>query len=103
MTEAASSALPESQSCWARRIATCDESIAPDPIAGVVHTKDGDVRRGKYQWFLTLDGRAYFAKGYRGQYVFVVPQKKMVFVRFGEGYGDVDWPALFLRIADAQT
>ena len=77
-----------------------DDSLALDPVAGIVHTHDGDVRRGKYQWFLTLDRRAYFAKGYHGQYVFVVPEKHMVFVRFGEGYGDVDWPALFLRIAD---
>ncbi|MEO7091782.1 MAG: serine hydrolase [Polyangiales bacterium] len=78
-----------------------DDSLSPDPVAGVVHTTDGDVRRGKYQWFLTLDGRAYFAKGYRGQYVFVVPDRHMVFVRFGVGYGDVDWPALFLRQAGA--
>jgi CubicO group peptidase (beta-lactamase class C family) len=77
-----------------------DASLAPDPVAGKVRTKDGWVRRGKYQWFLTLDGRAYFAKGLRGQYVFVVPERRMVFVRFGEGYGDVDWCALFLRIAD---
>jgi hypothetical protein len=59
------------------------------------------VRRGKYQWFWTLDGRSYFAKGYRGQYVFVIPDKKMVFVRFGDEYGDVDWPSLFVQIADS--
>jgi CubicO group peptidase (beta-lactamase class C family) len=77
------------------------ESLTPDPIAGVVRTTDGSVRRGKYQWFLTLDGRSYFAKGYRGQYVFVIPDKRAVFVRFGDEYGDVDWPALFVRIADS--
>jgi CubicO group peptidase (beta-lactamase class C family) len=78
-----------------------DDSLTPDPVAGIVHTSDGYVRRGKYQWFLTLDGRAFFAKGYHGQYVFVVPDRRAVFVRFGEGYGNVDWPALFERIADA--
>jgi hypothetical protein len=78
------------------------ESLSPDPVAGVVEITDGAMRRGKYQWFLTMDGRAFFAKGYRGQYVFVIPSRKAVFVRFGEGYGDVDWPALFLRLADAQ-
>jgi CubicO group peptidase (beta-lactamase class C family) len=77
-----------------------DASLRPDPVAGKVHTTDGWVRRGQYEWFLTLDGRAYFAKGYHGQYVFVVPEKNMVFVRFGEGYGNVDWSALFLRLAD---
>jgi CubicO group peptidase (beta-lactamase class C family) len=77
------------------------ESLQPDPVAGTVHTTDGWVRRGRYEWFLTLDGRAFFAKGYHGQYVFVVPDRRMVFVRFGEGYGDVDWCALFLRLADS--
>ena len=78
-----------------------DRSLSPDPVAGWLHTADGWVRRGKYQWFLTSDGRAYFAKGYRGQYVFVEPDKHAVFVRFGEGYGDVDWTSLFRRFADA--
>ena len=78
-----------------------DRALSPDPIAGLVHTTDGWVRRGQYQWFLTRDGRGYFAKGYHGQYVFVVPERHWVFVRFGEGYGDIDWPALFLRLADS--
>ncbi len=77
------------------------DSLTPDPVAGIVQTTDGNVRRGKYQWFLTLDGRAYFAKGYRGQYVFVVPDRRMVFVRFGDDYGDIDWTGLFVRLADS--
>ena len=77
-----------------------EQALTPDPIAGWVHTTDGWVRRGMYQWFLTRDGRGYFAKGYNGQYVFVVPARHAVFVRFGEGYAGVDWPALFLRLAD---
>jgi CubicO group peptidase (beta-lactamase class C family) len=40
---------------WAR------DSLAEDEIAGVLHTTDGAVRRGRYQWFWTLDRRAYFA------------------------------------------
>jgi CubicO group peptidase (beta-lactamase class C family) len=80
-----------------------ERALSPDPIAGRVHTTDGWVARGHYQWFLTRDGRAYFAKGYKGQYVFVVPDRHAVFVRFGEGYGDVDWTSLFLRLADAMA
>ena len=77
------------------------ESLAVDPVAGIVQTTDGNVKRGKYQWFWSLDEKSYyFAKGYRGQYVFVIPEKHMVFVRFGDDYGDVDWPALFVQIAD---
>lgn len=78
-----------------------DESLTDDEVAGVVHTKDGAVRRGRYQWFLTLDRRAYFAKGYHGQYVYVDRDKDLVVVRFGEGYGDVDWPALFTEMAES--
>jgi CubicO group peptidase (beta-lactamase class C family) len=74
-------------------------ALSPDPVPGIVHTTDGSVRRGRYQWFLTRDGRAYFGKGYKGQYLFVVPESRTVIVRFGEGYGDIDWTSLFLRIA----
>jgi CubicO group peptidase (beta-lactamase class C family) len=78
-----------------------ERALSLDPVAGLVHTTDGWVRRARYQWFWTRDGRAYFAKGYHGQYVFVVPERRAVFVRFGEGYGNVDWSALFLRLADS--
>jgi CubicO group peptidase (beta-lactamase class C family) len=76
-----------------------DHALSPDPVAGLVHTTDGWVRRGMYQWFLMKDGRGYFAKGYRGQYLFVAPEEHVVVVRFGEGYGNVDWTALFQRLA----
>jgi CubicO group peptidase (beta-lactamase class C family) len=75
------------------------DSLAEDPIAGVVHTTDGAVRRGRYQWFWTLDGSCYFAKGYNGQYIFVDRDRDVVIVRFGEGYGEVDWTALFATMA----
>jgi CubicO group peptidase (beta-lactamase class C family) len=77
------------------------DSLAEDHVAGVVRTTDGDVRRGRYQWFWTLDGCCYFAKGYHGQYVFVDRARDVVVVRFGEGYGDVDWTALFTKIAES--
>jgi CubicO group peptidase (beta-lactamase class C family) len=78
-----------------------DDSLAASDVAGVLHTTDGAVRRGRYQWFLTLDGRSYFAKGYHGQYIFVNREHDVVVVRFGEGYGDVDWTALFTRMAES--
>jgi len=77
------------------------DSLALDEVAGVLHTTDGAVRRGRYQWFWTLDGRAYFAKGYHGQYIYVDRDRDVVVVRFGEGYGDVDWTALFAAMADS--
>jgi CubicO group peptidase (beta-lactamase class C family) len=77
------------------------DSLAVDEVAGTVRTSDGPVRRGRYQWFLTLDGGRYFAKGYNGQYLFVDPARDVVVVRVGEGYGDVDWLALFGRVAQS--
>jgi len=77
------------------------DSLAEDEVSGVVHTTDGAVRRGRYQWFWTRDGCCYFAKGYNGQYVFVHKDRDVVVVRFGEGYGKVDWTALFTRIAES--
>ncbi len=77
------------------------DSLAPDDVPGVLHTTDGAVRRGHYQWFWTLDGRSYFAKGYHGQYIFVNRDRDVVVVRFGEGYGDVDWTTLFTEMADS--
>jgi CubicO group peptidase (beta-lactamase class C family) len=77
------------------------DSLQPDEVPSVVHTTDGAVRRGRYQWFLTLDGCCYFAKGYNGQYVFVDRERDVVIVRFGEGYGDVAWTALFTRMAES--
>jgi len=76
------------------------ESLLENEVSGVLHTTDGAVRRGRYQWFLTLDGGSYFAKGYHGQYIFVNRARDVVIVRFGEGYGQVDWLSLFQQIAD---
>ncbi len=78
-----------------------EDSLALDEVAGVVHTTDGSVRRGRYEWFWTLDGASYFAKGYNGQYIFVDRDRDVVVVRFGEGYGEVDWTVLFRQIAES--
>jgi CubicO group peptidase (beta-lactamase class C family) len=78
-----------------------EDSLAQDDVAGVVRTTDGEVRRGRYEWFLTLDGLSYFAKGYHGQYIFVERDRDVVVVRFGEGYGKIDWTVLFEQIAQS--
>jgi CubicO group peptidase (beta-lactamase class C family) len=78
-----------------------EDSLAQDEVAGTVHTTDGWVRRGRYEWFWTLDGRAYFAKGYNGQYIFVDVPRDVVVVRFGEGYGKVAWTELFRQMAES--
>ena len=41
----------------------------------------------------------YFAWGNLGQYIYVVPEQQLVFVRFGTGYGGVDWQDLFEQLS----
>lgn len=50
-----------------------------------------------YQWRIT-DYGAFFAQGIKGQYIYVWPEKDMVVLRFGKGYDDIEWPAIFKKI-----
>ncbi|MCF8378362.1 MAG: beta-lactamase family protein [Bacteroidales bacterium] len=52
-----------------------------------------------YQWRV-LENGTFFAKGILGQYIFVYPEKNMVFVRLGESYADVNWAEFFLELSD---
>lgn len=58
-----------------------------------------------YQYFWWVDvakpyrGR-FMARGNLGQFIYVVPDKRLVIVRFGERFGYNRWPALLRSIAD---
>jgi CubicO group peptidase (beta-lactamase class C family) len=58
-----------------------------------------------YQYFWWVDvvhperGR-FMARGNYGQFIYVVPDKDLVIVRFGEDYGYNRWPELLRAIAD---
>lgn len=66
------------------------ESLRPE-------LKDGGVDYYKYQWWIrNKNGEdAFMAWGHLGQYIYVYPSKKLIIVRLGEDYGNVNWPALF--------
>jgi CubicO group peptidase (beta-lactamase class C family) len=51
-----------------------------------------------YQWRV-LENGCFFAKGILGQYIFVNPDKNLVFVRMGKKYADVDWADLFVELS----
>ncbi len=51
-----------------------------------------------YFWRV-LENGSFFAKGILGQYIFINPDKNLIFVRMGESYGDVDWAALFVELS----
>lgn len=50
-----------------------------------------------FQWRVTPYG-AYFAKGIKGQYIFVYPEKNIIAVRFGKSYADIDWADFFKEL-----
>jgi CubicO group peptidase (beta-lactamase class C family) len=52
-----------------------------------------------YQWRVLKNG-AFFAKGILGQYIFIYPEKNLIFVRLGKNTGNVHWPKLFLELSD---
>jgi len=52
-----------------------------------------------YQWRV-LENGSFFAKGILGQYIFVFPEKNLIFVRFGKKYAGIDWADLFLELSE---
>jgi CubicO group peptidase (beta-lactamase class C family) len=53
-----------------------------------------------YQWRV-LENGAFFAKGILGQYIFVNPDKNLVFVRMGKDYAEIDWADLCVELSKA--
>ncbi len=53
-----------------------------------------------YQWRV-LENGAFFAKGILGQYIFVYPDKNLVFVRMGTDYANIDWADFCLELAES--
>jgi CubicO group peptidase (beta-lactamase class C family) len=54
-----------------------------------------------FWWMSSPDGKHvhYGAYGNLGQYLYAVPEQHLLFVRFGTGYGGVDWPSLFEQLS----
>lgn len=53
----------------------------------------------QYQWWLPTKSGDFAAKGILGQYIYVNPEKKLVIVRLGSNYGEVDWMHVFTALA----
>ncbi|HEU0202210.1 MAG TPA: serine hydrolase, partial [Burkholderiaceae bacterium] len=59
----------------------------------------------KYQYLWWVNARVaprhhFFAAGKYGQFIYVMPEKGLVFVRFGRADGYGSWPALFERLGE---
>ena len=51
-----------------------------------------------YSWWLEPGG-AFMARGNLGQFVYIDPRHDVVIARFGDGDGDVEWPAVSAELA----
>lgn len=63
-------------------------------------TTAGSVPFYQYQWWLPQPGHDFMAQGILGQYIYVHPAKDLVMVRLGKNEGKVDWPSLFVALAE---
>ncbi len=52
-----------------------------------------------YQWRVLQNG-AFFAKGILGQYIIVIPDRDLVFVRLGKKVAATDWMELCLQLSE---
>jgi len=62
-------------------------------------SKDSQGYAYTYQWRVTEYG-AFFAKGIKGQYIYVYPEKNMIALRFGKSYDHIDWAKFIKQIID---
>jgi CubicO group peptidase (beta-lactamase class C family) len=69
----------------------------------LVPTGGGSIPAAGYQYFWWVQSdrspRALFARGKYGQHIYVVPQTRLVLVRFGRDNGGVRWPDLLSDLA----
>jgi CubicO group peptidase (beta-lactamase class C family) len=54
----------------------------------------------QYQWWLPSHHGDYMAQGILGQYIYVNPKHNVVIVRLGKNYGKLNWPELFMQLAE---
>jgi CubicO group peptidase (beta-lactamase class C family) len=52
-----------------------------------------------FWWGNSRDGIHYTAVGDKGQFIYVVPEQQLIFVRFGKAYGSGYWPTLFEHLS----
>lgn len=64
-------------------------------------TANGSAWFYQYQWWLPTRNGDYYADGHLGQYIYVNPAKHLVMVRLGKNTGGINWPQLFVSLAEA--
>jgi len=54
---------------------------------------------GKQEKYVVTPCPAFYARGFKGQYVYIAPEKDLLILRFGPASGDFDWPDFFQAYA----
>jgi CubicO group peptidase (beta-lactamase class C family) len=65
-----------------------------------VDTTEGGSENYKYQWWIASEEGDFYARGMLGQYIYVNPDRKLIIVRLGEKGAGIDWPKMFISIAE---
>lgn len=71
------------------------QMIPPYRLGASIQTDEGS------QKAIIRPANDFYAEGILGQFIYVYPEKKIIIVRLGKKYGDIDWSRLFLEIARA--
>ncbi len=64
-----------------------------------IDTTNNSSLRYQYQWWLPSQTGDFMAQGILGQYIYVNPEKNLIIVRLGKGYGFTDWKTAFVGIS----
>jgi CubicO group peptidase (beta-lactamase class C family) len=63
-------------------------------------TTEGSAWNYQHQWWIASAQGDFYARGMLGQFVYVNPVKKLIIVRLGQKGAGVDWPKMFVSIAN---
>lgn len=64
-----------------------------------IDTINGSAKFYQYQWWIPSKTGDFAAKGILGQFIYVNPKKKLIIVRLGKDYGEVEWMDVFTTLA----
>jgi len=65
-----------------------------------IDTLKGSDFNYQYQWWIPNKKGDFIAEGILGQFVFVSPEEKLIIVRLGEKYGNVNWEGTFEKLKE---
>ncbi len=56
---------------------------------------------GEMEKYVVTPCSPYYARGFKGQYIYIAPEQDMMILRFGKTSGNFDWPSFFKSYAQS--